>query len=196
MEFYVNNEKLDIVLEDEKTVGDVLKSFESECEKNNATTIHIVLDGKNIGADDFDSIFSEPLTDTTKLELTIVTKNEILSSFQNQKTECEALSKELQELPVKLQSGKDIEATQLISKLADFIEKFCHTATLSALFADIYEKITIDGKTINDFFQDFSQILNDFEQAIASKDTVLMGDLAEYEISPRLLSIAQTIKEL
>lgn len=196
MEFYVNNEKLDIVLENEKTVGDVLKSFETECAKNDATTIHIVLNGKNVGANEFESIFEEPLKEDTKLELTIVTKSEILSSFNSQKNECESLSNELLELPVKLQSGKDKEATILISKLADFIEKFCHTATLSALFQDIYQKLSIDGKNINEFFQEFSGILNEFEQAIASKDTVLMGDLAEYEISPRLVSIASTIKEL
>ena len=196
MELYVNNEKLDIVLEDEKTVGDVLKSFEAECEKNNATTINIMLNGKNIGAEEFDSIFNEPLKDDTKLELSIITQVEIQNSFSNQLTACESLSAELTDLPVKLQSGKDKEATVLISKLADFIEKFCHTATLSALFPVIYEKLKIDGKSVNEFFQDFSQILGDFEQAIASKDTVLMGDLAEYEISPRLQEIAKTIKEL
>lgn len=196
MEFYVNNEKLDIILEDEKTVGDVLKSFEAECAKNNATTINITLNGKNIGAEEFESIFNEPITDDTKLELVIVSQTEILASFENQKAECQELSNELLELPVKLQGGKDKEATAMISKLADFIEKFCRTATLSALFPEIYKKLTIDGKSVNDFFQDFSQILNDFEQAIASKDTVLMGDLAEYEISPRLLAIAKTIGEL
>ncbi|MBQ9205850.1 MAG: hypothetical protein IJ158_03965 [Treponema sp.] len=196
MEFFVNNEKLDIVLEDEKTVGDVLKSFEAECEKNNATTINIVLNGKNIGAEQFDSIFTEPLKDDTKLELTIITQDEIKTAFQGQIEESESLTNELTELPVKLQSGKDKEATSLIAKLADFIEKFCHTATLSALFPSLYEKLSIDGKTVNEFFQDFSQILNDFEQAITSQDTVLMGDLAEYEISPRLESITKTIKEL
>lgn len=196
MEFYVNNEKLDIILENEKTVGDVLKSFEEECAKNNATTINIVLNGKNIGAEEFDSIFDEPLKEDTKLELIIVTQSEIKNSFQSQKEECNALSEQLQNLSVQLQSGKDKEATTLISKLADFIEKFCHSATLSALFPEFYSKLSIDGKSVNDFFQDFSQILNDFEQAIASKDTVLMGDLAEYEISPRLQSIAKTIEEL
>ena len=196
MELYVNNEKLDIVLENEKTVGDVLKSFEAECEKNNATTIHIVLNGKNIGADEFDSIFDEPLKDDTKLELVIISQAEIQNSFTAQLADCETISATLTELPVKLQSGKDKETTVLISQLADFIEKFCHTATLSALFPAIYEKLKIDGKSVNEFFQDFSQILGDFEQAIASKDTVLMGDLAEYEISPRLQAIARTIKEL
>lgn len=196
MEFYVNNEKIDILLEDEKTIGDVLKAFEMECAKNNATTINITLNGKNIGADEFDSIFNEPIKDDTKLELVIITQDEIKSSFEVQIAECDSISAELLELPVRLQSGKDKEATDLIAKLADFIEKFCHTATLSALFEDIYKKLIIDGKKVNEFFQEFSEILNDFEQAIASKDTVLMGDLAEYEISPRLQAIAKTVKEL
>lgn len=196
MEFYVNNEKLDIVLEDEKTVGDVLKSFEAECAKNNATTINITLDGKKIGAEEFDSIFNEPLKDDTKLELIIISKDEILQAFGAQKAECESLSQELQSLSVKLQGGKDKEATSLISKLADFIENFCHVTTLSALFPEIHSKILIDGNTVSDFFKEFSGILGDFEQAIASKDTVLMGDLAEYEISPRLESIVKTIEEL
>jgi len=194
MEFYVNNEKLDIVLETEKTVGDVLKSFEEECAKNDATTINITLDGKNISAQEFDSIFNQPLKDDTKLELVIITKAEVKNAFEEEKKDCLALSKDLLELPVKLQGGKDKEATTLIARLADFIENFCHVTTLSALFPEIYKKLNIDGKSVNDFFQDFSQILNDFEQAIASKDTVLMGDLAEYEISPRLQSICTTIE--
>ena len=125
-----------------------------------------------------------------------MSKEGIISSFQNQKNDCNTLSSELLELPVKLQSGKDKEVSLLISKLADFVEKFCHQTSLAALFPDLYSKLNIDGKTINDFFQEFTQILNDFEQAIASKDTVLMGDLAEYEISPRLQAIANTIEEL
>ena len=35
MDFFVNGEKLDITLQDEKTVGDVLKAFEEECQKIN-----------------------------------------------------------------------------------------------------------------------------------------------------------------
>lgn len=196
MEFYVNGEQLDIVLENEKTVGDVLKSFETECAKNYATTIHIVLNGKNIGAQEFESISEEPLSDNTKLELTIISKDEIIASFNSQKEDCESLSKELEALPVKLQGGKDKEASLIITKLADIIENFCHTATLSSLFPEVYSKLLIDGKNVNDFFQEFSGILNDFQEAFSSSDTVLMGDLAEYEISPRLLLIANTIKEL
>ena len=40
------------------------------------------------------------------------------------------------------------------------------------------------------FLSSFSQILVDFEKALIDNDIVLIGDLAEYEIAPRLQSIA------
>ncbi len=196
MELFVNGNKLDITLENEKTVGDVLKSFEEECAKNNATTIQIVLNGKKVEANDFDSICAQELSEKTKLELTVVSQDEIRDSLKTKAEESESLSEELLKLSAQLQGGKDKESSILISKLADFIDGFCRTASLSSLFPEFYQTISIDEKSLNDFFADFSPILNDFEQAIASKDVVLMGDLAEYEISPRLLMIANALKDL
>ena len=34
MEFYVNGTKIDVELENEKTIGDVLRGFEEECAKS------------------------------------------------------------------------------------------------------------------------------------------------------------------
>mgnify|MGYP007070243453 FL=1 len=45
MRLKVNGQDIDVTLEDEKTVGDVLKSFEDEAAQNDATTVRIVLDG-------------------------------------------------------------------------------------------------------------------------------------------------------
>lgn len=196
MEFYVNDEKIDIQLEDEKTIGDVLKSFEEECEKNNATTIKITLNGNAVDAEHFDEICKKPVEEAKKIEFITVSQADIKNMFVQESKDCESLAEKIQELPGKLQAGKDKEANALITVLADLIDKFCHTASLSALFPDVYGNFKIDGKPLGEFFSDFSQILNDFEGAISSNDTVLMGDLAEYEISPRLKAIADSIKEL
>lgn len=196
MEFYVNGEKIDITLENEKTVGDVLKSFEEEFAKNNATTVKIIVDGKEIDASKFDEECKKPLEENTKLELSVVSQAEILDSFKELAKKCPKISEEMLSIPEKLQSGKDREVSSLITKLADFIDSFCHTVSLSALFPDSFKNIQIDGKTVKDFFTDFTQILSDFEQAISSKDTVSIGDLAEYEISPRLTAITESIKDL
>ena len=58
-----------------------------------------------------------------------------------------------------------------------------------------YMTIKDVGKYFADFFEDFSPILHDFEDAMKNNDTVLIGDLSEYEICPRLKSISEALKQ-
>lgn len=109
------------------------------------------------------------------------------------KARFDELSTKMSDVPVALQSGKDKEANTMIAVLADAIDEFCHTATLCALFPELYNALVIDGKSITEFFEEFAPIVADFEQSLESKDTVTSGDLCEYEIAPRLTSIAASI---
>ena len=185
MQLKVNDAPVDITLEDEKTVGDFLKSFEEAIEKEDATTTGIVLDGKSISA--------EPLEESTSIELTVISKPQIIESFRGDIASLTDLSKKLGEISVLIQSGKDGEAFSIINSLANEMANFVRNARLSALFPDVYEKITVDGKDLNTFFEDFSVILKEFEQALSEKDTVTVGDLAEYEINPRLQQIIESL---
>ncbi len=186
MELKVNSNKVDIKLEGEKTIGEVLKAFEEEAAKNNATTIKINLNGKEIPAEQFDKILKEPVKDNTVLDLTVISADDIVSSFKSSAKEFKKLSASLKELSVMLQSGKEKDANIIIHTFAAEIDRFCHAATLSALFPETYNKLKIDDKEVAVFFQDFAPILADFEKALEEKDTVTTGDLAEYEISPRI----------
>ena len=193
MQLKVNDAPVDITLEDEKTVGDFLKSFEEAIEKEDATTTGIVLDGKSISADEIDAIQDRPLDDSTSIELTVISKPQIIESFRGDIASLTNLSEKLGEISVLIQSGKDGEAFSIINSLANEMANFVRNARLSALFPDVYEKITVDGKDLNTFFEDFSVILKDFEQALSEKDTVTVGDLAEYEINPRLQQIIESL---
>lgn len=195
MEFYLNDEKIDVTIENEKTVGDVFKSFEINCEENNAAVIGITLNGKNITADLFDEVSKQELEDSMKFNFNIVTKDAIKESFIKLSELFTELADKMIQIPVELQSGKDKEAHMSIKVLADSIEDFCHVATLASLFQE-YSIVLIDDMPFADFFAEFSPILNDFEQALKNNDTVSVGDLAEYEICPRLQAIAKTLKDL
>ncbi|MGN0755386.1 hypothetical protein [uncultured Treponema sp.] len=195
MELFVNGEKIDITLEDEKTVGEVLKSFEKEAEKSEATTIGIFLNGKKVLADDFDEASKTPLEENTKIELTVLSKQDVIDSLGKSKDKFSSLAKKLPEVPVALQGGKDKEANTVIAELAEAIDDFCHTAALSALFPEVYSSIVIDGKSVTEFFEEFAPIAADFEQSLETKDTVTSGDLCEYEIAPRLELIAKAIED-
>ncbi len=195
MNFYVNGNKLDITLENEKTVGDVLKGFEEEAEKNDATTVSIELNGKVIDAEKLDEAFSQELNESTDLRLQVISKNDITQNFAINAENFRKISKGLQNISVLLQSGKEKDANEIIENLANEIDRFCHTATLSALFPDTYRKIIIDGNDLGTFFGEFTPIFKDFKDAMEAKDTVTVADLAEYEISPRLEQIAKAIAD-
>jgi len=194
IEFYINGQQVEVQIEDEQTTGDVLRSFEATCEENEAAVIGITVDGRKITADVFDEEAQKPLGANTKFEFSIVTKNEIKASFEKLSELFSELASQMESVPVALQSGKNLEVSESIKKLADSIEQFCHIATLASLFPDSFKDVSLNGMNFKDFFADFSPILKDFEDALQNNDTVMLGDLSEYEICPRLKEISAALK--
>ena len=196
IDFFINGQKVDVQIEDEQTIGDVLKSFESTCEENDAAVIGITVDGKQITADIFDAEAAKPLGKDTKFEFSIITINEIKDSFTKLSELFNELALQMEGVPVALQSGKNLEVSESIKKLADSIDQFCHIATLASLFPETFKESALNGLNFKQFFADFSPILKDFEDALQNNDTVMLGDLSEYEICPRLKEISKALKEM
>ena len=138
VEIYINGQKIDAQLEDEKTIGEVLNSFEKTCEENAAAVIGITVNGKQITAEIFDEEAAKPLSKDTKFEFSVVTKDSIKEAFENLAVLFDELSKKMEQVPVELQSGKNKEASKSIQKLADSIDQFCHIAALASLFPDSF----------------------------------------------------------
>lgn len=196
MDFFVNGEKLDITLQDEKTVGDVLKAFEISCQENHLATIGVSIDDKNIPAEDFESILTLPIEQTSKIDVSVIAEVAIKDNLKQIGNEFSSLIEPLKNIPVEMQSGKDSVAKQTIIKLSDVMNLFCSLLTWSSLFPETFGALKVDNENISEFLSNFSQILNDFKDALENSDSVLIGDLAEYEICPRLESIAKSLGEL
>lgn len=190
MEFFVNGQKLDVTLQDEKTVGDVLTSFEMTCEENQLATIGIKLNGTDVDASRFDSILKEPLEDSTKIEVSVISESEIKEQFKLTGNEIAGVIELLKNVPLEMQSGKDASAKKSIIQLSDVMNSFCSTVTWAGLFPKTFGNFQVDGKPLSDFLSEFSPILKDFSDALENSDSVLIGDLAEYEICPRLESLS------
>ncbi len=195
MEIHINGEKIDARIEDEKTVGDILKAFEIDCQKQDAAVVGILIDGKKITAENFDEEAKHELSGNEKFEFDVVTKNSLKEEFKGLSIVFRELSKKMENVPLALQTGKDNEANGDIKILANAVEDFCHTATFASLFEE-FSLIRVEEKPLSEFFADFSPILEDFEEALKTGDTVGIGDLAEYEICPRLKSLADALEEI
>ena len=194
--FYINGQQVDVQLEDEQTIGDVLKSFEKTCEENKAAVIGIAVDEKQITAESFDEEAAKPLGKDTKFEFSIVTENDIKASFVKLSELFNELAVQMEGVPVALQTGKNLEVSESIKKLADSIDQFCHIATLASLFPETFSNESLNGINFKDFFAEFSPILKDFEEALQNNDTVMLGDLSEYEICPRLKDISKALQNM
>lgn len=196
IEFFINGTPVEVKIEDEQTIGDVLSSFEKTCEENKVAVIGIIIDGKQITANIFDDEVNKPLEKNTKFEFTVVSENDIKASFIKLTELFNELAKKMEQIPVELQNGKNLEASNSIKQLADAIDQFCRIATLASLFPQTFKDSAIENMNFADFFADFSPVLKDFEDALKNNDTVMIGDLAEYEICPRLLQISKFLTNI
>jgi len=92
----------------------------------------------------------------------------------------------LTEFPLDIQTGKDAKAAETVnvfSGVAEKVFRIYHTLKIEGFpVADI----TVDNMPIIIYITEFSKALKELLDAYERRDTVLIGDLAEYEMAPRL----------
>ena len=196
MKIYINGQEADITLDSEKNLGDVLKSFEAECARNKATTVNIIVDGQEITVEQFEEFAQRPIEEIAALELTTITEDDVLLSYKDIAGQFSGITEDLKLISVQFQNGKDKQALVTVTKLADTVDYFCKATALSTLFPERFGNLNIDGVKAQNFFGDFLTILTDFEDAFKNSDSVMLGDLAEYEITPRIESIIAMINSI
>jgi len=78
-----------------------------------------------------------------------------------------------------LQTGRDREAMELIVRFTELSQALVRALASADL-------PTVDGREPREFFSELNRMLRELAQAFEARDTVLIGDLMEYEIAPRL----------
>jgi hypothetical protein len=96
----------------------------------------------------------------------------------------------LVDLPLDIQTGKDRRAAETIQIFTGITEKIFRI--LRQLDIQGIMKNTQEGKAF-ELIEGFNLAVRELLQAYEKQDTVLMGDLAEYEIAPRLGELYNTI---
>jgi hypothetical protein len=90
----------------------------------------------------------------------------------------------VENVAVLLQTGRDREAMQTVLSFIEIV--------LKALRILGYRGKE-DGE-VEEFCREFNKVLNDLTGAFSLKDSVLIGDLLEYEISPRIDRLAELLE--
>jgi hypothetical protein len=126
--------------------------------------------------------------------------NEIADPVKNLIKSVEGLQKssaEIGEVSLLLQTGKDKQAMEYIINFSYQIEKILRLFTfIKETDIIVLDKLRIDEKSIENFFNELNNILKELIEAFIANDSVLIGDLLEYETAPRLENLASFINEL
>jgi hypothetical protein len=95
----------------------------------------------------------------------------------------------LEELPLDVQTGKDARAAETVRIFSAVAEKIFRIFNVLKIAGFPVGEINVNNIPVTAFIMEFSTALRELLAAYEQRDTVLVGDLAEYEMSPRLRSL-------
>ncbi|MDR2759572.1 MAG: hypothetical protein LBB78_09340 [Spirochaetaceae bacterium] len=105
------------------------------------------------------------------------------------------IAQRLEDLPLDIQTGKDQQAAETVSLFSGITEKLCRLIFLLKQQGILTDEVTVEDLSIQAFIEEFTIALKELLAAYEAKDAVLVGDLAEYELAPRLLKLYSAMRD-
>jgi hypothetical protein len=196
MEIFINGNKLDATLEQETNLGEVLGAVEAECEKAGMTVTEVVVDGTPVAAADMDALFAKEPRDVGRIELNAISRDGLRDMMKALGDELSSFAPRLVDIPLQLQTGKDIEAMRTINGFSERLQDLYRLLPLLHLAGFAPGEPRVDGIALDAYPQELAPILTDLLEAFRKKDTVLAGDLSEYELAPRISSMGAALSAI
>ena len=171
----------------------------SDYPSNSAITSLTNLDGE-IGAR-LVAIFADPTrTETARIQeaLGFITIREhefddSVEVFVTASTGLSAMADRLEALPLQLQTGKDVNAAGTLRDFSDLSSTLIRLLPLVERAGINLGVFRIGENNIKEYFDELGSALKELVSAFESGDAILVGDLSEYEIAPRLRALEAAI---
>jgi hypothetical protein len=121
----------------------------------------------------------------------IISPGEEISRMENLAS---AVAGRLEELPLDVQTGKDGRAAETIRLFSHVAEKLFRLFSLLKMAGFPGAEPPVEDRPAREFIGEFGAALKELLAAYEARDVVLVGDLAEYELAPRLRKLYGAIK--
>lgn len=196
MNIEINGQKLDFQAEGERNLGEILGAIESECEKSAMTVTGIKADGRDIPADELDRFFALEPNAVGLIELSTISGSDVRTMLGDLGTRLTECCPELIEIPVLLQTGKDMRVMEIINACSSNLHSLYQILPLLPIAGIQGDGPDIDGTTLGQYPSVLSPVLRDLLDALEKKDTILVGDLSEYELAPKIEKLGTVLATL
>lgn len=196
MDILVNGINVDFTLESERTLGEVLGSVEEAVEESGQTVVAVRIDGAAVPAEKLDAEFARNIESVSRVELDTFSKEDIVSMLGDIGTELSASVPLLEEIPVHLLTGKDQTVMETIHAFSVQVERLYRALPLLPLTGIPDERLMVGEVPLASYPGELAPLLGELLSALERKDTVTVGDIAEYELAPRITALGTLLKEL
>lgn len=196
MEIFINGTNIDFKLENEKTIGEVLGQLEKACEQDGMTITSVKTDGRNLSPEELDAFFLKEIDSVKNMEIETLSGKEVLLIAKEKGALFCDIAEKLENIPVLLQTGKEIEAMKSLELFSSEMQKLKTILPLLPLAGIDEDKLLIEGLNPGEYAAGLFPFLEEITKAIEQNDTVTIGDIAEYEIAPRVAAISKFLAEI
>jgi hypothetical protein len=100
----------------------------------------------------------------------------------------------MENFPLDMQTGKDQHAAETVQLFSQMSEKLFRILQIYKSEGLSMETFIIDKLPVKLFVEEFNAALRELSLAYENRDTVLAGDIAEYELAPRFLNFFTALK--
>lgn len=196
MEIFINGHNIDYIKEQETTLGEILGSLESECEKSGMTITGIRVDDQNLIASELDALFARDPAEVTKIELETISGQDIQAMLRDLGGEFAGCITPLTDVPIQLQTGKEMAVMETINRFSMGLERLYRLLPLLPLGGFTEEALMVNGAPLAELPGCLSPILEELLGALKNRDTILVGDLSEYELAPKIEELSAVLSAI
>jgi len=102
---------------------------------------------------------------------------------------------EISDVSVLLQTGKDRDAMAAVVRFTELLSKLIRIVPyLSEIDSELVGR-SVEGRSLGEITSELNGFLQELVDAFSAHDSVLIGDLLEYEIAPRIKSVVTLFSE-
>jgi hypothetical protein len=200
MTITVNEEPIDVTLEAERTALDLVNGLNDRLKESGMLITDFDIDGRESSTLAETDLAAVPVASVGNLSVRAVGFAEVIEALTTQASETadslEALLPALVDTSVSLQTGKDREALEAIRAFSEYTDTSTRIFSLLRCVSDDGATPAIGTAATTEFFDSLNGVLRDLTGAFENKDSVLLGDIAEYEIVPRLRDLIAALRSL
>jgi len=189
MQILVNEHDVDIELNQERNLEELLVTIQDEVRKQDATklVVNIKVNGEEMLSSQEDmSLINIDQIDTLEVITDDITKTAV-NALTEIKLQLPQLSDAMVSISCLFQEGNREQALETFSKVCGEWRKIIQFFdSLAVVFMIDYSQLKINDKSFDKINEELLTLLTDTRTAIANDDMVMLSDLIEYELAPKI----------